>query len=150
MSTLFLISIFAFTIYLSWRIFGSRQKFLNYFIIYAYLSGVTFIIIGFFSLISNGYTKFFDKELFENLLLVSDKKLTFDMEWWNNKTFQVRFGIILFGYLVASLWGLIGWGAYRMMNNATKLKSFGVLIITGVFSWIALAIGLLITYGIAN
>lgn len=149
-STLINISIFAFATFTGWKIFGSKHKFLDYFIIYSYLSGVVFIDIALFGIISDGYIKFFDKELYDNLLKVKGYKLTFNSEWFHNTTYQVGWGIIGFGFLISIIWGWIGWGAYRIMNNFTKLKSFSVLFVTGILSWIAIAISLLITNGLKN
>ena len=146
-SILITISIYAFAIFIAWRIVGGRQKFLNYFIIYSYQSGIVLIIIVLFEIMSDGYFKVFDIELYKNLL---DDKFVIDKKLFENSTFVLGLIIYFLGYVIVTIWGLILWGAYRIMNNLTKLKSFGAFLITIILSWIALWFKMLIINGLPN
>lgn len=147
-ATLIQMSLFVFAIFLAWTICGSKRKFLEYFIIYSYNFGVVFIIISLFMVISDGYLKTFDRELYDNLLKVKSGGIKFNMDWWSNTNYQIAWGIIIVGYIIASIWGMIGWGAYRIINGSKKWKSFWVMNLAGFFSWIAFGISLLITSGL--
>jgi hypothetical protein len=149
-STLIQMSLFVFAIFLAWKIVGSKKQFLDYFIIYSYHFGVTFIIIGVFGLISDGFLKASDKELFDNLIKVKTGTLKFNVDWWSNTNYQIAFGILVFGFFLSTIWAAIGWGAYRIMNETKKWRSFGVLCVAGIFSWVAIAISFLITKGITK
>ena len=147
-STLIQMSLFVFAVFFAWKIFGSKRQFLEYFIIYSYNFGVIFIIMALFIVMSDGYLKTFDKELYDNLLKVKSHTTDFNIDWWSNTNFQITWGIIIAGYLLATIWGFIGWGAYRIINECKKWKSFGVMFVAGIFSWIAFAISYLISNGI--
>jgi hypothetical protein len=148
-STLIQMSLFVFAIFLAWNIFGSKKQFIDYFIIYSYHYGVVFIIFGILGLISDGYLKTFDKELFDNLLKVKAGIMKFDINFSSNSNYQIAIGIIIFGLVLGLIWGWIGWGAYRIINETKKWRSFWVMNLAGIFSWIAIAISLLITKAIS-
>lgn len=147
-STLIQMSLFVSAIYLAWKIAGSTKQFFDYFVIYSYLYGMVFVIIALFGVISNGYLKIFDKELYDNLLKVKSNSANFNTKWWYNSNYQIAWGIIIIGYFIGILWGWIGWGAYRIINNCKKWKSFWVLGLASLFSWMALAISYLIINGV--
>lgn len=146
-ATLIQMSLFVFAIYLAWKIFGSTKEFLNYFIIYSYHFGVIFIIIGLFGVISDGYLKVFDIDLYNNLHKVKTPA-DFNQGWLNKSTYLIALGIIILGYVLGAIWGWIGWGAYRLLNNFTRSKSFAVLFVAGPLSWIVLFISYIISNGL--
>jgi len=149
-STLIQMSLLVFAIFLAWTIFGSKRQFSDYFIIYSYHFGVTFIIMGIFRLISDGYLKASDQELFNNLAKVNAGTIRFNMEWFSNKNYQITIGIYILGVLVSGTWAMIGWGAYRIMNETKKFRSLGVMWVAGVFSWISIVISFFLTKGITK
>lgn len=147
-STLIKMSLFVFAIFLAWKLFGSKRQFLDYFIIYSYHFGVVFIIVGIFGLISDGYLKAADKELFDNLMKVKAGTMKFNMDWWSNLNYQITLGIMVLGFFLVLIWGWTGWGAYRLINDAKRWKSFWVMSVAGFFSWIAIGISYLFTKGL--
>jgi hypothetical protein len=146
-ATLVQMSLFVFAIYSAWKIFGSKKRFLDYFIIYSYQIGIYLIIIGIFNILSDGYLKVFDRELFDNLIKVKIPT-DFNQSWLSKGTYQIALGIIILGYILAAIWGSVSWGSYRIINEFKKNKSFLVLFVAGLFSWIAIGISLLITSGL--
>jgi hypothetical protein len=139
-----------FAIFIPWKLFGSKKTFLDYLIIYSYHFGVVFIFMGVFGLISDGYLKLSDKELFDSLLKVKTGALKFNFDWFLNRNYQIALGIFGLGLVITSIWTAIGWGAYRIMNGAKRWRSFGVLYVSGIFSSIAFALIFLITAAISK
>jgi hypothetical protein len=147
LETLVNVSLLVCAIYIAWKIFGSSRRFLDYFIIYSYQFGVILIIITLTEIISDGYVRTFDKALYDSLVKYKNPS-DFNPQWLHKSSYQVSLGIIGLGYAIAAIWAWIGWGAYRIINNFKRGKSFLVLMVAGVFSWIAIFISVLIASGL--
>lgn len=149
-STLVQMCLYVCAIFLGWKVFGSKKKFHKYFIIYSYHFGVAFVLLSLVIIISNGYLKLFDPQLYP--FAIGDKFTIEDIGDnlfdSSNSAYRVKWGIMLIGYLFISIWTLIGWGAYRILNEADNLRSFGALMVTGIFSWVVIVISFLLLQGI--
>lgn len=127
-----------------WRIVGGKASFKSFFVTYAYYSGIIIVLLTLFMLLGEGVFKVIEPDLYEKALVAQAHK-TYLPELKGKIIPQVSFGIILFGYVVASSWALIGWGAYRQLNNLSKIRSFVAFVLMGPFGWLIFIIVFFIT-----
>ena len=125
------VALTALALRISWRIVGGKSPFRSFFIVHSYCYGALIIIITIFQLIGLGILKFFNKDLFEALITLNSQKLEVLLmdsvpgEYWS------FLAIIIVGFLVASVWGFIAWGAYRELNALSQIRSFFAIVIAG-------------------
>ncbi|MBE9584624.1 hypothetical protein IM792_09220 [Mucilaginibacter sp. JRF] len=137
-----------FAFYLGWLTFGTKQAFIKYFIIYSYQFGLVFLLYSIGGVISDGFIKTFDLELFKKLIEIKETK-KWDSHILENNVFIVGLTIDLLTIIMCSIWTLCSWGAYRIINNVSRLKSLVILFVTGIYSWLAVGLGMLVISGLS-
>ena len=146
-SSLIQVCLYVFAIFWAWKIMDSKRKFMDYFIIYTYNYGVVFIIITLFVLISSGYLKTYDLVLYNELQKVQHPA-AFNPLWWESSAYVISRIILICGFILAGIWGWIGWGAYRIINNSTWKRGFSAMVLATIFSLIAFVISYFISAAI--
>jgi hypothetical protein len=115
----------------AWWIVGGRAPARLFFIAYAYLIGVVYVILAAVQLLSMGFFKVLDPQLYRQFLDASQKGQS--MPDLSQSYIPVTaLAIFIFGWLALSIWAFIGWGAYRQLNGLSKLRSFIALLILGI------------------
>ena len=126
----------------AWWIVGGRASARPFFIAYAYYVGVASVLIGAIDLVAWGFFKTWDPQLYREYSDAIQKGQSVE-DWVQSRTDLLhRFAdsyvtltaavISGLGTLIISIWGLIGWGAYRQLNGQSKLRSLVALIISWV------------------
>ena len=133
--TLLLVSLSSIALRFAWRIVGGRATIKNFFITYSYYCGVMIVIITLFLLLSQGILKVFDPELY-NKIIEAQLKDNQMPEVFDSNIYVISFAVMIVGFVFISVWGFIGWGAYRQINYLSKKHSFGAFLIMGLFSWL--------------
>jgi hypothetical protein len=128
---------------IAWWIVGGRASPQSFFVTYAYFFGVIFVLLIAVQLLSFGFFKVFEPELYRQFIEASQKKQPMpDMS--GSSIPLIALSIYGVGYVVLGFWGFLGWGAYRQLNGLGKLRSFGALMITGILTLPVVAVTLLI------
>ena len=142
--TLLGVSLFSIALRFAWRIVGGRATIKNFFITYSYYSGVMIVIITLFFLLSEGILKVFDPELYNKII---EAKLNNSQmpEVIDSNILDISFAVLIVGFVFVSVWGFIGWGAYRQINHLSKKHSFAAFLIMGLFGWPIALVVLLIS-----
>lgn len=119
----------------AWRIVGGKATLKSFFVTYAYFFGVIVVILTMFHLLSEGVFKVLKPDLYSAVIEAKFKKQPLpDMS--GTSIPLVSFSILLIGYIMASVWGLVAWGSYRALNGLSRTRSFVAILIMGVLSWI--------------
>jgi hypothetical protein len=133
---------------LSWFIVGGKANFISFFVTYAYFGGIGSVIFTLFVVLSQSVFKVFDSDLYR---LVQESKLnnqpTPDVS--DSIAAMTSGGIVIFGYLFLSLWGIVSWGAYRELNNLSKTRSLLAFFLFGLISPISISAILVISLALA-
>ena len=127
----------------AWWIVGGRAPARPFFITYAYYVGVASVLIGAIDLVASGSFKTLDPQLYREYSDAVQKAAQSMEDWVQSHADLVhRFAdsyvtltaavIEGLGTLIITIWGLIGWGAYRQLNGLSKLRSLVALIISWV------------------
>jgi hypothetical protein len=125
----------------AWWIVGGRAPARPFFITYAYYVGVASVLIGAIDLVASGSFKTLDPQLYREYSDAVQKAAQSMEDWVQSRADLVhRFAdsyvtltaavIEGLGTLIVTIWGLIGWGAYRQLNGLSKLRSLVALIIS--------------------
>jgi len=104
-------------LFFSWRIVGGSLSFKIFFIVTCYLSGISTLILAYFSLLASGYLKIVDPEHATQLLhgAASTDPPTSGV---------VGFLLILVaGFFAVYVWIVVVWGAYRQLNGVSRERS---------------------------
>jgi hypothetical protein len=119
---------------LSWRLVGGRADFSRYLSINSYYWGVSSVLVICLVLAALGVLKIFDPHILELLrkaaagdigpLLASKPR--------NNPPLRAAAWILLIGNLLLLVWTYAFWGAYREINNATRLNSLLAFCISSI------------------
>jgi hypothetical protein len=121
----------AMAIRVGWWLVGGRASARSFFITYAYYFGVVVVMITAVQLLSLGFFKTFEPQLYQQFIVASQKHQSMpDMS--QSYIPGTALVVFIFGYLMISIWALIGWGAFRQLTGVGKLRSFAALIISGV------------------
>lgn len=139
-AALFLLAIVlnAACIRLAWFLVGGKAPLMPSVIIYAYYAGVLGFIYIFFFIISDGIIKVHDPDLYNQLIEIAEMDRTkaentlTDIDVYSNKVVMVAFLVRWAAYIVTAVWFFIGWGAFRELNNLSKLRSFFAFLIVSV------------------
>lgn len=141
---------------LAWRMLGGRAPFGRYFVISCYYTGVALIFQALLLLCGVGVAQIFAPELTPNLvdtlthIRPPDPKVTELLSGPDGTRYLVvmlAFNLILlFGFFVAVVWSVVGWGAYREINGLSKRRSLAAGAIAAVLMLCALPFALLIQH----
>ena len=133
------VSLSAMVVRTAWWIVGGRASARSFFVTYAFFFGVALVIISVVQLLSFGFFKVFEPELFGQFIAATQRRGVMpDMSGdWVPLT---ALSIYIVGYLIICLWLFIAWGAYRNINGLSKLRSFLALMIAGILTWPVTAI----------
>ena len=134
-SNLILIACAAGVLRLAWKIVGGQASFDKFLIVYSYYFGVAFLMLFLVMLCSDGILKSFDPELYKKLVAIQLKQSTETVNPVQSGAFIASLVIFLAGFILVSIWGFIGWGAYRLLNNASKGQSVAAFFLAGVLTW---------------
>jgi hypothetical protein len=111
---------------LAWRMVGGKAPAVEFFIIDAYLYGLSLIIFQVFFLVATGIFKEFDPQLYTRLFEKREQIPNADVSY----ALFAWYGIILLGLFVCFVWWLVGWGAYRNLNGLSRARSVCALFIS--------------------
>lgn len=127
--------IYSWVIYCSWRLVGSKEAFKPYFIITLYSASVSIVFATFALLASWGFVKTNFPE-FLSFMIEDALKPS-----WNNIVppelqAQAVYSTLAFSipFIVGIFWLFLCWGAYRKINQASKIRSFCALVISIVLT----------------
>ena len=138
-TSLLAVSLYAVALRLAWRVVGGKATVKSFFVTYAYFFSALFVIFAGFLLLSEGVFKVLEPELHAAVLEAKASKQPMpDLSGTSVPT--VSFLILITGYLLATVWGVVAWGSYRALNGLSKGRSFVAFIIMGLFGWIIGAI----------
>ncbi len=131
---------------LAWFLVGGKAPLMPFVILYGYYAGVILFIYTFFAIASEGLLKVYDPDIYSQLLEIAEMDRTKsesaidDIDAYSNKVVIVAVLVQWAGHLVAGVWFFIGWGAFRELNNLSKLRSFFVFLIVAAmyfpFEWL--------------
>lgn len=125
---------------ISWWLVGGRASAQSFFITYAYSFGVIILILSAVQVLGIGVFKALAPDLYAKFLV----KQATSSELTDSTVFRVVLAINVIGFLFASFWGFIAWGAYRQLNELTQTRSFYAAMIAGILSLpISVAVGFL-------
>jgi hypothetical protein len=123
----------------AWWIVGGRAPARSFFITYAYFIGVIFVILAAVQLLSMGFFKALEPQLYQQFLDAAQKRQSMP-DLSQSYVPITALAIFFFGWLTLNIWALIAWGAYRQLNGLGKLRSFTALMIAGLLAFPVLAI----------
>jgi hypothetical protein len=115
----------------AWWIVGGRASARLFFIAYAYYFGVANVLLAATDLVAKGFFKKFDPQLYREYFDALQKAQS--MQNWSesyadllHRFDQSNVALIFmfigtFGYLILSIWGLIGWGALTSRTRRSAL-----------------------------
>ena len=140
---LLIVCLAAITLHFAWRIVGGRASTRSFFVTYAYFFGVAVLILTAFLLLSEGFFKVCEPDLYAKVIEAKLKKQPMPnvSGGWVHR---VSFIILVIGYCFTCVWTWIGWGAYRELNGLNKIRSFFAFMIFGLLSWPMAAIAFFI------
>jgi len=126
----------------AWWIVGGRAPARPFFIAYAYYVGVASVLIGAIDLVASGSLKTLDPQLYREYSDALQKPQSME-DWVQSHTdllhryaqsYVTLTAAVIegLGTLIITIWGLVGWGAYRQLNGLSKLRSLVALIISWV------------------
>ncbi len=118
---------------LSWSIVGGKASLKAFIITYAYFTSGLIFIITIFYMISSGITKVFSPDLFE-ILLTQNPQAILDANPFGDTGFVVGLCVFVAGLIIGTIWGCIGWGAFRQLNGLSKWHSLRALLLVSFFS----------------
>ena len=133
MAIILVICLSTLCIYLSWCIFGSKRKFIDYLIINSYSFGVIFVIYFVSIIISDGYLRANDPVAFANEIAARRAGIPFDESRFVNPHILSAYFITVAGGLFVFIWGCISWGAYRRMNGANWFRALLAFLVAFAF-----------------
>jgi hypothetical protein len=129
------VTLFSLALRLSWRIVGGKASIKSFFVTYSYFSGVILVLVTFFILLGEGVFKVLEPDLYENVRAAQLQKTDLP-DFGDSKIPIITFGILVLGFISVSIWGMIGWGAYRSLNQLSKWRSFCALLLLAPFGWL--------------
>lgn len=118
----------------SWWIVGGKTGIRSFFVTYSYFYSVVVVLITFSQLVSSGFLRVFDPDLYTEIHLSKgqERNQIFTDALADGVTLWVTILIFVVGFVCVSIWGLICWGAYRELNNLSKFRSFCASMIMGI------------------
>jgi len=138
---LFKLPLTAVVTWAAWWIVGGRAPVGPFFVAYAYLLGIASVLLAAIDLISNGFFKAFDPQLFSEYWnatriarKVPDWEKTYADLLRRYDESNVAFITAIIGEvgrLILTIWTLIvGWGVFRQLTGLSKLRSLAALIVS--------------------
>jgi Yip1 domain len=114
----------------SWRLVGGRATLAQLFVCTAYLVGPMIIIVLVFTLCGDSMFRLSDPQGYRSFKLhpstaVADGDV-------DPGSFAVMVMFFLAGFLAASVWFFVAWGAYREMNGVSRTRSALAFVICNV------------------
>ena len=130
------VSLTAIALRFSWWVVGGRATIRIFFVTYSYLLAVVLVLSGFSRLLSLGFLKVFDPDLYAQLQLLKGQQLVQSLGDALSEGVTLWVTIIIFavGLLCCSVWSFLCWGAYRELNDLSKFRSFFAFMIMGILS----------------
>jgi hypothetical protein len=123
----------------AWWIVGGRAPAQSFFVTYAYFFGVPVVLSAAVQLLSMGFFKTFEPELYSQVVAAMEKKSAMPAPSQSHVPL-ISLAILGIGFLLIAIWGFIAWGAYRKLNGLGRLRSFAAILIAGILTWPVLAI----------
>jgi hypothetical protein len=135
---LYLLSIVVFSavLLLSWRIVGGKATYQGYLLTSSYYGGVIAIGLAIATLSSVGILRAFypeSKALFDKFVATGNISLVYNAESTVLRGIVVSFLLFLVVAVPSFVWGLIGWGAYRELNQLPRSRSCAALFLSILF-----------------
>lgn len=128
------VTLYAVDLRLSWHLVGGKASIRSFFVTYAYFFSALIVMFTLFLLLSNGVFKVLAPDLYWQLIEAQlNKQPIPDMS--GSSVPLISSGILVAGFILISVWGLISWGAYRRLNDLSKWRSFAALTISGILAW---------------
>ncbi|MEH6446286.1 MAG: hypothetical protein V7784_20515 [Oceanospirillaceae bacterium] len=145
-----LIAVSAYSVILrfSWRMVGGKASFKSFFVTYAYFGGV-FLIFGLLlEIIKVGAFKTLDLALYE--AIVAARLDQTPLPATQNSEAQLLFDTIdITGDLLIIALGWVCWGAYRELNQLSKIRSFFAFLIQACLGWLSFYLAIFIFSGLS-
>jgi|SRR5579862_3631321 len=138
--------VYALVIHLSWRIVGGKETFLRCFILSIYISSVASLILLVFFLIATSTIVALDPDLAH--AMISSGLTPIPLDQSQLLLASIYLGTIFLGAIIASLWFMLAWGAYRDANQVSRLRSALAFCLAGILALPVLAVTVLISLAI--
>jgi hypothetical protein len=126
---LLMVAFGAVSVRFSWWLVGGKAPTRSFFIIYAYIAGVLLIIISVANLLALGVLKQLDPTTFAKIAARQSIK-----EGVDQTALAISLTIGVAGFLTAEIWGLIAWGAYRILTGNGKFRSAVAFVISSILA----------------
>jgi uncharacterized membrane protein len=127
------IVVFSFVLCGAWWIVCGRAPYERFFATYTYLTGPLILLTTMVVLISYGLLRLLDPTSFYALYEAGTGQAREQILSASSALAPFSISLVI-GYLCVLLWGFVGWGAFRKINQVSKLRSFLAMILTGIFS----------------
>lgn len=117
---------FALGIHLAWRVVGGSAPFVSSFAISAYLAGVATMIIMFGMLAETSLMMAIDYSLYAALMHHMEAGINLNASELTISQMAIVYvgnAVLFLFFLVALLWFMAGWGAYRRIYQVSRLRS---------------------------
>jgi hypothetical protein len=132
-ASLLSVSLFAVALRVAWRLVGGKSPIGSFFVTYAYFFGTVIIILMPVLFLSEGVFKVLAPDLYAQVVHARlNKQPMPDLS--GSSVPLIAFIILLAGFSLISVWGVIAWGAYRQLNSLSKWRSFIAFMIMGLLS----------------
>lgn len=123
---LVLVLLCGFAIWLAWRVVGGAAKIQKVFVVHFYYSGVLILLFTCWFLAITGTLRAFNASLYAKMLdsVYHADAATFFKA--NGESIIATPGlppVIFIGLMAVLTWTFAGWGAYRQLNGASRLRS---------------------------
>jgi hypothetical protein len=127
------VSLYAVALRVAWRLVGGNAPIRSYFVTYAHFSGVIVIVSTVFLLLGEGVFKVLEPDLYRQVIEANlNNQPMPNVE--DSYVPLISLLINAAGLFLASIWGLVAWGAYRQLNGLSKWRSFIALMISGLIA----------------
>jgi len=143
--------VFSAILRLSWGIVGGKADYQRFLVTSSYYAGVIVIALAIASLCFIGVLRIFypqSYELFFKIAATSNLHEVIETKPDIVGGIVAAFLVFLIVILPALIWGVIGWGVYRELNQSPRLRSCIALFLTLVFSLPVIGIEMMIALAI--
>lgn len=120
-------------LFFAWKIVGGTLSFRIFFIATCFLSGISTLILAYFTLLASGFLKLFDPAHATQVLHGAPPP---DPPTVGSLGYLLILGA---GFVAVYVWILVVWGAYRRLNNVSRTRSAIALTVYTIVSPLLLA-----------
>lgn len=151
LAALLAVALFAVALRVGWGLVGGKSTTRSFFVAYAYFFGATSVVLSFFVFVSNGLLRVLEPKIFAELWRLRGDSAADELlrELAEIGLFEspvaVASGLVIMaGLFMVAIWDFICWGAFRHLNELSRIRSFAAMMITAPLILIASVVVLLV------